>query len=105
MSEETDWDRKGYGWYSAYADTFERGGRPLPFDKANGWAEVAVVKDTVRTAPPTRDERHFVAYQRTRGRRRRRLGRGLWRTLADVGLAMSSGARTRRQTLTDGQRT
>jgi len=103
VAEETDWDQRGYWWYSSHSDVFERGDRILLFDESDGWAEVVVVKDTTRTATPTPDGRHFVAYQRVRGWRRRRLNRTLWKRLADVGLAISAAARTDRRKLTEGQ--
>jgi len=103
VGEETDWDQREYWWYSSHSDVFERGDRILLFDEADGWAEVVVVKDTTRTATPTPDGRHFVAYQRVRGWRQRRLSRTLWKRLADVGLAISAAARTRRRKLTEGQ--
>ena len=103
VSEETDWDRRGYGWYSSHSNVFERGDHILLFDQANGWAELVVVKDTTRTATPTPDGRHFVAHQRVRGWHRRRLNRNLWKRFTDFGLALSSAARTKCRRLTEGQ--
>ncbi len=103
VSEETDWDQRGYLWYSSRSDVFERGDHILLFDQANGWADPVVVKDTTRTATPTPDGRHFVAYQRVRGWHRRRLNRKLWKRFADFGLAISPAARTNRRRFTQGQ--
>ena len=103
VREETDWQQQGYWWYSSYSDAFESGDHILLFDQSTGWAEVVVVKDTTRTAVPTPDGRHFVAYQRTRGWHRRRLNRNLWTRFADIGLAIERTARVRRRRLTEGQ--
>ncbi len=103
LDEETDWYQRGYWWYSCHSDVFERGDRILLFDESEGWAEVVVVKDTTRTATPTPDGRHFVAYQRVRGWHRRRLNRTLSKRLANVGLAITAPARTNRRKLTEGQ--
>jgi HKD family nuclease len=103
VGEETDWEQKGYWWYSSHAPVFKRGDRILLFDQTIGWAQVVVVKDTTRTATPTPDGRHFVAYQGIRGWRRRRLNRALWKRLADVGLPLSSEARDRRRKFSEGQ--
>lgn len=103
VNEETDWDRKRYWWYSSQYDGFKAGDRILLFDRPTGWAEVGVVKATTCTATPTPDGRHFVAYVRARGWHRRRLGSGLWKALAAVGLVMSADARSRRRKLTEGQ--
>lgn len=103
VNEETNWDRKQYLWYASQYDGFRAGDRILVFDRSTGWAEVGVVKATTRTATPTRDGRHFVAYMRARGWHRRRLGSGLWKALAAVGLVLSADARARRRRLTEGQ--
>ncbi len=103
VSEETDWDRKEYWWYASQYDGFKAGNHILIFDRATGWAEVVVVTATTSTATPTPDGRHFVAYARARGWRRKRLGGTLWKALAAVGLVMSANARTRRRKLTEGQ--
>ncbi len=103
VNEETDWDQKGYLWYSSHSDVFERGDHILLFDQADGWAEPVVVRDTTRTATPTPDGRHFVAYQRVRGWHRRRLNRNLWKRFADLGLVISLATRTSRRRLTEGQ--
>ena len=103
LSEETDWDRKRYLWYSSQYNGFQTGDHILLLDQPGRWAEVVVVKETTRTATQTPDGRHFVAYVRARRWRRRRLRKGLWRDLAAVGLAMTPEARTRRRKLTDGQ--
>jgi HKD family nuclease len=103
VTEETDWDRNRYWWYASQYDGFKTGDRMLLFDRATGWAEIAAVRATTRTATPTPDGRHFVAYVRARGWHRRRMGSGLWKALASVGLVTSADARTRRRRLTEGQ--
>jgi HKD family nuclease len=103
VREETDWDERGYLWYSAVDAVFERGHNILLFDRTIGWAEVVQVRDTTRTATPTPDGRHFVAYERVPGWHRRHLNRNLWKRFADVGLAIDSAASVKRRRLTDGQ--
>ncbi|HWP56391.1 MAG TPA: phospholipase D-like domain-containing protein [Candidatus Acidoferrales bacterium] len=103
VSDETNWNQKGYFWYSSHSDVFKQGDHILLFDEPTGWAELVVVKDTTRTATPTPDGRHFVACQRLRARARRRLNRGLWKRFRDFGLAISPAERQRRRQLTEGQ--
>ncbi|HEV8573256.1 MAG TPA: hypothetical protein VGR43_00970 [Dehalococcoidia bacterium] len=103
VSEETNWNEKGYLWYSSLSDVFELGDHILLFNRPTGWAELVVVKDTTRTATRTQDDRHFVAYQRVRGRPRRRLNRSLWQRFTEFGVVLSPAARRRRRRLTEGQ--
>jgi len=103
VHDETDWDRKGYDWCTSGSTVFERGDRILLFNETTSWAQVVVVKDTTRTAIPTPDGRHFVAYQSVRNYSRRRLNRKLWKSLADVGMAIPAANRTSPRRLSQGQ--
>jgi HKD family nuclease len=103
VSAETDWDRRRYDWYASQTDSFHPGDRILLFDGPNRSAQLTVVKDTTSMPRLTPDGRHFVAFVPSRGCRRRRFGRNLWKAFTSVGLPLSAAARTKRRQLSEGQ--
>lgn len=62
LREVTDWDKKGYGYFSDSNPPFERGDRILLFDFENGWLREVEYMDKVRSPVRTPDGREFVAY-------------------------------------------
>jgi HKD family nuclease len=103
VGDETDWDRRGYDWYSSQTDSFHAGDRILLLDARHRSAELAVVKDTTSMRRSTPDGRHFVAFVPAHGRRRRRLGKNFGKSLAAIGLPLSVATRTKRRKLSAGQ--
>lgn len=88
INDETNWDRRGWDWYSCGRRAMRKGDRILLLDWAGStpWAEVVEVTDSVKTAIPTPDGRYFAAYKAERRRRRRQLTTKARASLRTVGI-------------------
>ena len=88
INDETNWDRRGWDWYSCGRRAMRKGDRILLLDWAGStpWAEVVEVTDSVKTAVPTPDGRYFAAYKAERRRRRRQLTMKARASLRTVGI-------------------
>jgi HKD family nuclease len=88
INDETNWDRRGWDWYSCGRRAMRKGDRILLLDWAGStpWAEVVEVTDSVKTAVPTPDGRYFAAYKAERRRRRRQLTTKARASLRTVGI-------------------
>ena len=62
LGEVTDWDKKGYGYFSASNPPFKRGDRIMFFDFVGGLLREVKYMDKVRSPVRTPDGRDFVAY-------------------------------------------
>lgn len=81
ISQTTNWDKRNYLWYSAGSrHSYRIGDQILLFDKTDKTLCLVKVRDVAQTNMPTPDGRHFVAYSRIKGFRKR-LTESLWENL------------------------
>jgi HKD family nuclease len=75
IRRETDWDRKGYEWYSTGESNLRRHDRLVLFDYAEKPAQVRLVRIVDQTTLPraTPNGKNFVAYQPLNASRGRKL--------------------------------
>jgi HKD family nuclease len=86
ISETTNWDDKGYWWFSPGGPhPFKIGDRIFLFDFPDRRIRLVEVKDVAHTKVATPDGRHFVAY-RPLFRLTRRFSRKLWAALEGEGI-------------------
>lgn len=91
ISSTTDWDERGYSWYSAGSHRFKPKDRILMFDFRKDFVQVVQVVGSTRTAVRTPDGVHFVAFKPVRGEKARRLTPARWRGLkAALGITRKS---------------
>jgi HKD family nuclease len=86
LKQTTDWDRRGYEFFSTWRPTFRPGDRVILFDLSDKYLGVIESKDTTQTPVRTPDGFHFAAYRRVRGFARRRLVPNRWKALKAAGL-------------------
>lgn len=103
IADETNWDDKGYGWYSTGYDAFNVGDRIVLFDFVGGHVELVRVLRTTRTVRQTPDGRYFAAYEKVPGSRRRKLGRAIWMTLRRTKCIATRSAAKNGRKLREGQ--
>lgn len=86
ITETTDWDERGYWWFTSGDPRYRRGDLIVLFDHSSKWVQLVKIIGT--TSPPggTPDGRHFTAYERVRGSHRRRLDKSLISDLIRAGL-------------------
>lgn len=98
IASTTDWDERGYFWYSSGAHRFRRKDRILIFDFTDDKVKVVEVVDSTRTAVRTPDGVHFVAFRPVRGEKARRLTPAKWKGLKEaLGFTRKSEGRIRRK--------
>jgi HKD family nuclease len=86
LKETTNWDKKGYSYFSTWKPAYRKGERVVLFDlNAKSVLVVQIITTTV-TPVRTPDGRHFAAYRKVRGLPRRRLIRSRWQALKASGL-------------------
>lgn len=96
IASTTDWDERGYSWYSAGSHRFKLKDRILMFDFTKDSVQMVQVVGITRTAVRTPDGVHFVAYKPGRGQKARRLTPWRWKGLkAALGLTRRSEFLTR----------
>jgi HKD family nuclease len=77
IKETTNWDDRGYSWFSEGGPPpYRIGDRIFMFDFNGKHLDLFEVKDVTRTSIPTPDGRHFAAYTRVGKLGRRFLGIG-----------------------------
>lgn len=82
ISETTNWDEKGYGWFCPCGThPYKIGDRIFLFDFPDKRVRVVRVRDIARTTVPTPNGRHFVAYTAV-PRLTRQFSRRFWLSLA-----------------------
>lgn len=86
LGQTTDWDKRGYWYFSTWRPSFRPGDRVIFFDLNNKSVGVVEIKDTTQTPVRTPDGLHFAAYRRVRGFARRRLVPNRWKALKAAGL-------------------
>ena len=89
ISESTNWDDLGYGWYVSGEPRHRIGDRIVFFDLPDGYVQLIEVVDTTRTPERTPDGQRFTAYRQVADSHRRRLGQTLWRKLKAASLISS----------------
>lgn len=102
LKETTNWDRRGYAYFSTWREGFRIGDRVVLFDRGNKNVTVVEFKDTAITPGRTPDGTHFAAYRPLRGIGLRKLIPKRWRSLKAAGLIRlnSDVDRTRRLSVT-----
>lgn len=86
IADRTNWDDKGYFWYSSGEPRHRDGDEIIMFDFNDGWVRLARVVDTTRTPNRTPDGRQFTAYTVVASSHRRRLDKPLRARLVSEGL-------------------
>lgn len=86
LKETTDWDRRGYFYFSTWRTVFSVGDRVVLFDLNDRNVTVVEIKETTQTPKRTSDGSHFAAYRRVRGSPLRRLVPKRWKALKAAGL-------------------
>jgi HKD family nuclease len=92
LMETTDWGRRGYEYFNAPAERYNKRDRVILFDFTIKQVFLVEVIDFTRTPIATPDGRHFVAYRKLRGTRARRMVPTLWSALREAGLLASKTA-------------
>ena len=82
----TDWDQRGYTWFSTWKPTYRRGDKVVLFDLTLRAVHVVSIKDTTKTPSRTPDGCYFAAYRQIRGIPRRHLVPRRWKALKAAGL-------------------
>jgi HKD family nuclease len=96
IKETTDWEDRGYLWYSTGAPhQFQIGDTVFLFDKTDKRLKRVLIRDISRCKVSTPDGRHFVAYTHSQSTRRR-LGRSLWPLLSPIGITARSCSERRK---------
>jgi hypothetical protein len=96
IASTTNWDEKGYLWYSAGPHQFKHKDRILMFDLTDDKAQMVQVVASTRTAVTTPDGVHFVAFKPLRGEKARRLTDDRWKKLkAALGITRKEDVRAR----------
>jgi hypothetical protein len=86
LKETTDWERRGYLYFSTWRTAFGIGDRIVLFDLSDRNVVVVEIKETTQTPKRTPDGSHFAAYRRVRGACLRRLVPKRWKSLKLAGL-------------------
>jgi HKD family nuclease len=86
LGQTTDWDKRGYWYFSMWNATFRPGDRVILFDLSDKYLGVIEIKDATKTPVRTPDGFHFAAYRRVQGFARRRLVMNRWKALKAAGL-------------------
>lgn len=98
VSQETDWDRREWDWFTMSASPrFGKADRLVIFDFHNKVICLASVRNVARRAGPCTDGRHFVAYKEL-PRSHRRFGESLWDRLREIGITKTAAKRSRKLT-------
>jgi len=94
IDDETDWDDRGYEWYSG-SSRYRAGDRILLLDRSRKtyWARLVEVVDVTRTSVATPDGRYFAAYRPVRRAGKKRILKKFWRYLEAAGLKVSRSRR------------
>jgi len=96
IASTTNWDEKGYSWYSAEPHRFKHKDRILMFDLTDDKAQMMQVVTSTRTAVITPDGVHFVAFKPLRGEKARHLTDDRWKKLkAALGITRKGDVRAR----------
>jgi HKD family nuclease len=86
IERTTDWEGRGYLYFSTWNPTYRPGDRVILFDLNDRVLCAVEVKETTRTPVRTPDGFHFAAYRPLRGLARRRLVPSRWDALKAAGL-------------------
>jgi len=88
LKETTDWDRRGYSYFSTGRTGYNHGDQVVLFNVCEHNVMVVEIMDTTECPLPNRtpDGSHFAAYRPVRGTRRRRLLPKRWKSLKAAGL-------------------
>ena len=85
IGDTTNWDVRGYSWYTSNESRHQKGDRIVMFDLTDGWIVNAEIVDTCRTPKRTPDGQFFTAFQRVAGTPRKRISRKTWSALRRCG--------------------
>ncbi|HLM72655.1 MAG TPA: phospholipase D-like domain-containing protein, partial [Polyangiaceae bacterium] len=92
LMETTDWGKRGYEYFNAAAERYNKRDRIIFFDFTVDQIFIVEVIDLTRTPIATPDGRHFVAYRKLRGTKARRMVPTLWSAFRESGLLTSKAA-------------
>lgn len=101
LGRSTDWDRRGWWYYSSTDARYRVGDRVLLFDFNENELWLIEIKETSTSPVVTPDGRHFVAYARIRGTKKYHFSVGLWARLRNEKLVSSKSAAHRRSEITE----
>jgi HKD family nuclease len=98
IASTTNWDARGYRWYSSGPHLYEKKDRLLLFDFTVNRIQVAQVVDWTRTTVRTPEGVHFVAFKPVRGIKVRHITGQRWDSLKHVlGISGKAEVYTRRK--------
>lgn len=83
IADETNWEKRGYSWYSSREPRHRVGDEIALFDSNDNWVRLVRVVATTRTPTPTPDGRRFTAYKVITKTHKRRLGKPLLKKLVN----------------------
>jgi HKD family nuclease len=86
IEDTTNWNKKGYLWYSSWEPRHRRGDRIVLFDNPDNYVRLVQVMDTTRTPSITPNGRQFTAYRSLSKSHKRRLSKQLVTRLVAHGL-------------------
>jgi HKD family nuclease len=96
IKETTDWEDRGYFWYSTGGPhRFQIGDTVFLFDKTDRRLKRVLIRDISTCKVSTPDGRRFVAYTHSQSTRRG-LGRSLWALLSPIGITTRSCSERRK---------
>jgi HKD family nuclease len=98
IASATNWDARGYRWYSSGPHRYKKKDRLLLFDFTINRIQVAQVVDWTRTAVRTPEGVHFVAFKPVRGIKVRHITGRRWDSLKNaLGISRKAEIYTQRK--------
>ena len=86
LEETTDWDRRGYSYFSGTREIYRRGDKVVLFDLTADEVSLVLIKDATALPVSTDYGRYFAAHSPMRGIPLRRLTKKRWSSLRKEGL-------------------
>lgn len=102
LKDTTNWERRGYLYFSTWNRSFQEGDRVVLFDLVDKVIRIVEIKDTTETPVVTPDGVHFAAYRAVRGIPQRRLVANRWRFLKQSQLLKRRGDAGSTRKLSEG---
>lgn len=102
LNDTTNWERRGYLYFSTWNRSFQEGDRVVLFDLVDKVIRIVEIKDTTETPVVTPDGVHFAAYRTLSRIPQRRLVANRWRFLKQSQLLKRRGDAGSTRKLSEG---
>lgn len=102
LKDTTNWERRGYNYFSTWNRSFQEGDRVILFDLKDKVIRIMEIKDTTETPIVTPDGVHFAAYKVVHGIPERKLVANRWRFLKASNLLKRRGDAENTRKLSEG---